>query len=309
MFAICPAKGRHGLYTVSLLAVLSLLLHACGGEAAQEAEAIPTGPPVVIEVADAGFNVPESVLHDAVADVYLVSNINGSALAVDGNGFISRVGPSGEVLDLKWIDGEAGGVVLNGPKGMAIVGDLLYVADITCIRMFDRASGDAAGEICWDDVVFLNDLAADGEGNLYVSDSGLNDGNDAVYRVTQGGDRSVVVAGAELGGPNGLVADDRGVFVATYGSGEIFRITPEGQRVDLAPPSEMGLDGLVSLEDRGFLFSSWGDAAVYWVDSEGRLSTLIPDIPSPADMGYDAERNRVLVPVFRENRLVIREVR
>ena len=94
-----------------------------------------------------------------------------------------------------------------------------------------------------------------------------------------------------------------------FGSGEIFRVTPEGERVDLAPPSEMGLDGLVSLEDRGFLFSSWGDAAVYWVDSEGQLSTLIPDIPSPADMGYDADRNRVLVPVFRENRLVIREVR
>lgn len=309
MYATRHPKGWHRLSVVSLLAVLPLLLHACGGEPAQEADTVPTGPPVVIEVTDVGFSVPESMLHDGVADVYLVSNINGSALEADGNGFISRVAPSGEVLELKWIDGETEGVTLNGPKGMAIVGDLLYVVDITCIRLFHRVSGDPAGEMCWDDVTFLNDVDADADGNLYTTDTGLNTGSDAVYRVTPEGDRSVVIAGAELGGPNGVVADDRGVFVVTFGSGEIFRVTPEGERVDLAPPSEMGLDGLVSLDDRGFLFSSWGDAAVYWVDSEGQLSTLLEGIPSPADMGYDAERNRVLVPVFRENRLVIREVR
>jgi len=309
MYATRHPKGWHRLSVVSLLAVLPLLLHACGGEPAQEAETVPIGPPVVIEVADAGFSVPESMLHDQVADVYLVSNINGSALEVDGNGFISRVAPSGEVLELKWIDGEEEGVTLNGPKGMAIVGDLLYVADITCIRLFHRVSADPAGEMCWDDVTFLNDVDSDADGNLYTTDTGLNSGGGAVYRVTPEGERSVVIAGAELGGPNGVVADDRGVFVVTFGSGEIFRVSPEGERVDLAPPSEMGLDGLVSLDDRGFLFSSWGDAAVYWVDSEGRLSTLLEGIPSPADMGYDAERNRVLVPVFRENRLVIREVR
>ena len=309
MYATRHPKGWHRPSVVSLLAVLPLLLHACGGEPAQEAETVPTGPPVVIEVADAGFSVPESMLHDWVADVYLVSNINGSALEADGNGFISRVAPSGEVLELKWIDGETDGVTLNGPKGMAIVGNLLYVADITCIRLFHRVSGDPAGEMCWDDVTFLNDVDADADGNLYTTDTGLNTGSDAVYRVTPEGDRSVVIASAELGGPNGVVADDRGVFVVTFGSGEIFRVTPEGERIDLAPPSEMGLDGLVSLDDRGFLFSSWGDAAVYWVDSEGRLSTLLEGIPSPADIGYDAERNRVLVPVFRENRLVIREVR
>ena len=123
MFATRPPMGWHRLSVVSLLAALPLLLHACGGEPAQEAETVLTGPPVVIEVTDAGFSVPESMLHDGVADVYLVSNINGSALEADGNGFISRVAPSGEVLELKWIDGEAEGVTLNGPKGMAIVGD------------------------------------------------------------------------------------------------------------------------------------------------------------------------------------------
>jgi hypothetical protein len=58
-----------------------------------------------IEVANAGFKTPESILHDAVGDVYLVSNINGTPSAKDNNGFISRVSPDGKVQTLKWIEG------------------------------------------------------------------------------------------------------------------------------------------------------------------------------------------------------------
>lgn len=293
------------------LGPLSAFFFACGGEAGEQppVEAAPTGPPVEIDVADVGFSVPESALHDSVADVYLVANINGSSGAADGNGFISQVSPEGRVLALKWIDGETEGVTLNAPKGMAIVGDLLFVADIDCVRIFHRTSGEPSGEVCFPESTFLNDVASDADGRLYVSDTGLDAGTDAVIRFTADGASEVLVSGADLGGPNGLAADDRGVFVVTYGSGEIFRITPEGERVDLAPPSEMGLDGIVSLDDRGFLFSSWTDSAVYWVDHEGSVSILIADIQSPADLGVDRERNRVLVPVFREDRLFIREIR
>jgi len=35
-----------------------------------------------------GFDTPESAVHDPVADVYLVSNVNGAPLAKDGNGYI-----------------------------------------------------------------------------------------------------------------------------------------------------------------------------------------------------------------------------
>ena len=44
-----------------------------------------------------GFATPESVLYDVESDTYLVSNINGSPLAVDNNGFIWRIAPEGEV--------------------------------------------------------------------------------------------------------------------------------------------------------------------------------------------------------------------
>jgi hypothetical protein len=50
---------------------------------------------------------PESVLYDAIDDVYLVSNINGSPFDTDDNGFIARVGTDGSLIETRWIDGRS----------------------------------------------------------------------------------------------------------------------------------------------------------------------------------------------------------
>ena len=154
-------------------------------------------------------------------------------------------------------------------------------------------------------------------GDLYFSDSGTDQSPGAVYFLRQTADvpqkvalsDGTVLEGESLGGPNGVFADRRGLYVATYGSGELFRVTPDGERLQLLFPSEMGLDGIVSLEERGFLFSSWGDSTVYWIHSDGTVSPLIENVEAPADIGYDAIRNRVLIPLFRANELMLLEVR
>ena len=84
--------------------------------------------PVILE--DIGLSTPESVEYYAAEDMYLVTNINGDPFAKDDNGFISKISPGGEVIELKWINGESTNVTLNAPKGAAISGDRLYVADL-----------------------------------------------------------------------------------------------------------------------------------------------------------------------------------
>ena len=275
------------------------------------------GPPFSLTVSGVGFSIPESVLHDSASDIYLVANINGAAAEKDGNGFISRVSPQGVVTDLKWIDGGSSGVTLNGPKGMTIVADTLFVTDIDCIRRFQRETGAPLRDLCLEEGAFLNDLTSTSGGDLYFSDSGTEDSPGAVYFLRQLAEVPQVVAladgtilmGFELGGPNGLHVDDSGLFVATFGSGELFRVTPQGERLQLLPPSEMGLDGVVSLGERGVLVSSWGDSAVYWIQPDGTVQPLVEGIEAPADLGFDLGRKRILIPHFLTNELTIREVR
>lgn len=283
---------------------VSMLFVGCAGSDEGQSE-IAAAPAELIVVANAGFAVPESVLHDEASDVYLVSNINGHPLQPDGNGFITRLAPSGDVLDLKWIDGEAEGVALDAPKGMAIVGDILYVSDITVVRMFDRVTGGPLGEIAVDGATFLNDLAPASDGGVYLTDSGFQmtaeggfepSGADAVYHIAANGDVHTLIADPGMGGPNGVVEVDGDVWVVTFGSGEMFRVA-DGERADVTTVAEGNLDGLILAGDQ-LLVSTWASQGVHAGTPGGEFIPIATGLQSPADIGYDATRNVLLIPLF-----------
>lgn len=269
-----------------------------------------------INVRGIGLQTPESVLYDAAADVYLVANINGNPTATDDNGFISRIAPSGRVLSLRWIDGRRGNVTLNAPKGMAIVGNTLYVADITAVRMFDRRTGRQRGSLAIAGSTFLNDVAAGRDGSVYVTDSGLNpdfspNGTDAVYKIARNGKVTAVARGASLKGPNGVtVLRDGRVFVVTFSqAGETYSLGMGGQPENVKTMPKGQLDGVIQTRSGALLISSWAASTVYRVDRRGRVTVAVANVPSPADIGYDTRRQRVLIPIFMENRLVIAPAR
>jgi len=279
-----------------------------------EPEKQASAEPIILK--DEGFSTPESVLYDAADDVYLVSNINGGVTDKDNNGFISRVGPDGKVATLKWIEGGKQGVTLNAPKGMAIRGEVLYVADIGTVRMFDRKTGGPMGQIDVKDAAFLNDLAAGSNGNLYLSDSGVKPtkkglvsiGKDAVYKIDAENKISKLVSGKSLNQPNGLLADEGGVWVVTLGGNELYRVTDEGKRGPTRTLPSGGLDGLVKTRDGNLLISSWQASGIFSGSSEGEFVSKWANLKSPADIGYDAKRNRLLVPLFEENEIQIQPI-
>jgi len=151
-----------------------------------------------------GFVAPEAVRYDPDQDVYFVGNWGpGPASATDNNGYISRMRPDGQIETLKFIAGGTNGVVLHAPRGMYIVGDTLWVADADAVRGFDRKTGAKLANVDFSalDRGFLNDVAADATGTVYVTDTGKN----KLYKV-QGGP-TVVLADSALGAPNGITWD------------------------------------------------------------------------------------------------------
>ena len=64
---------------------------------------------------------------------------------------------------------------------------------------------------------------------------------------------------------------------------------------------ERQLAGIVFTGDGGYLFSSWGDKAVHRVAPDGATSRVLDHVEGPADIGYDAKRDRVLVPLMPSN--------
>lgn len=254
-----------------------------------------------------GLSTPESVEYWAAEDVYLVTNINGSPFEKDDNGFISKISPEGKILDLKWIDGAKPNVRLNAPKGAAINGNRLYIADLDEVHIFQLPGGEQQSSVKIEDALFLNGITPAQNGSVYVSDSGFvpgfkAGGSDAVYQVFPDGRYKAIIKDTTLKAPNGLFTQGQDILIGSARSNNIFRLKPNGQLSNIPTPS--GMDGLLVLPDGDYLFSSWKDKTVYRMDQAGNAHVIGSELTSPADIGYDSKRNRALVPIFLENKLV-----
>ena len=280
---------------------------ACKPAEKREGGAASGTPTKTVTVA--GFQTPESVLWDSTLDVYFVSNINGNPSAKDGNGFISVVEPAGTVRDSVFIKG------LNAPKGMAVVGDTLWVTDIDVIRGYNARTEAPVATVTIPGAVFLNDITAAPDGSLYITDTAIrfgaqgpeHFGTDKIFRVAPDRTVSVALMTDSLGRPNGITwdrANDR-FIVVPFGTGKVFAWKP-GQAPTTLATGPGQFDG-VEVAGNAIWVSSWADSSVYRY-SDGQGTNVIKGVPSPADIGYDAKRHRVLIPIFMGNTVEIWQV-
>jgi hypothetical protein len=261
---------------------------------------------------------PESVYYDEGRDMYMISNINGKPADADDNGFITVVNPDGDdsraAANVKWINGEMGDIKLDAPKGMAISDGTLYVADITVVRRFDAKSGKQKDDIKIAGSTFLNDIVADGAGGVFVSDTGVDasfkpTGADAVYHITKDGKATPLIKNKDLGGPNGVALGDKGsVWVVTFRSGEVYSVDAKGKKGPATKLPKGQLDGIIAMEGGDLLISSWEGKCVYRGKPGGEWKEIASDVESPADIGYDSKRKRLLIPLFTKDKLVIKQL-
>jgi hypothetical protein len=255
------------------------------------------------------FATPESVLYDAAADRYLVSNINGAPGAADWNGYILELSPDGRVTNPKLIAGGLNNVRLDAPKGLAIVGTELWVADITLVRRFDLKSAAHKGDIQLPGATFLNDIVAAPDGGAYVSDSAVKfgdsgmkaSGSDQVFFIDKANKVKLFAKNKELNGPNGLAIGVGNMLIAnTFKGDEVYRITDKGVRdvVTKLPGDE--LDGLLAIDD-SLIVSSWKTETVYRGPLGGTFAPILTKVRAVADIGYDSKRKRLLVPRFLDD--------
>jgi sugar lactone lactonase YvrE len=194
---------------------------------------------------------------------------------------------------------------------MAIKGDTLFVADIDVVRLFDRTTGSPLGERAVPRATFLNDVAVAPDGTVYVSDTGLRpdfsrSNSDAIHRFLPNGKAVPVARGAALGQPNGITADSAGLVVVTW-SGAVYRITGSGRRLELPSPGRAQLDGVERLADGTLIVSTWQDSSIIRLaPGDTAWTRLVGGVVSPADIGWDTRRSRLLIPVFQGDRVEIR---
>ena len=116
---------------------------------------------------------------------------------------------------------------------------------------------------------------------------------------------TLAVPSAQTSPRNVILITLDGVVAVSFRGTRIFRVDAAGRISDIAVLPGTRNDGVVALPDGSWLVSSWDARAVLRVSGDGDVCTVIDDIGTPADIGYDARRQRVLVPSFQGNWLRI----
>jgi len=261
---------------------------------------------------------PESVVYASKQNLLFVSNINGKPDQKDQNGFISAVSPSnGSTIELNWITG------LNAPKGMAVNDNnsSLYVSDITDLVEIDIDGEKIVKRFNAPGSAFLNDVAMDSQGNIYVSDTVTN----TIYKLDKDVNNSnnatlqAWLQSPQLNGPNGLHVDNSKNRLIVASLGEMSKPGAGIEVIDLKNKSISslgkegstspfgGLDGIESDPTETHYYVTDNPAGrLYDVNANGsEYSTLIElGTQGTADLGFIPSQNIMIIPVMQDNKLV-----
>jgi sugar lactone lactonase YvrE len=251
-----------------------------------------------------GLKMPESVVQATDGRVF-VSEING--FGVDGDGQISVIEAGQVTLFAKGLD---------DPKGLAIIGQFLYVADnkrILKLALSGPKQGQAevfaAATAFPVTPLFLNDLEADLAGNLYVSDSGdLKGKGGAVYQINAQGQVRLLINGQQdnrVLAPNGLLMDDTGdvLMVVDFASGILYSYNlATKQLLDIAVGFGGG-DGVVHHANGSMFVSDWKNGKVFRLDMNGEVTPLATTYQSAADIALTKDEKILMVPDMKAGEL------
>lgn len=292
----------------TLFGTLIAILASCTADQPLDVEA--DAAPLPKAGAICGFAHPESVAahegHRYVSNLGTLQDPTG----LDGDGFVSDLDARGNILELTAFKPEH--APLNAPKGLAVVDDRLYVADIDRVVGFDIATREAVFEAIWEPnaPTLLNDLAVLDDATLLVSDT--LGGTLLRLDLTTG---QFALIAPELPGANGIAIDPeaRRAWIVGVGSdfmgGGVFAVDlDEPERGARAIEGPFGvLDGVSLLPNGRLLISDW-------VSSEptpGRLLVVTPangkersielDLHGPADFYLDRKRDVLWIPAMTDN--------
>jgi sugar lactone lactonase YvrE len=260
-----------------------------------------------------GLQTPESVRYDSTLDVYFIANINGNPGRKDNNGWIGRVTADNPGRATVFIAGGQDGVFLHAPKGMAIQGDTLWVADIDILRGFDKNTGKFVAAVgFWSkNVAFLNDVVLGGDGALYLTDTGITFDAAGEMKPAPSGPRIYRLAGRTmteeakgdlLAGPNGIAYDAANTrfILAPFGGKDVQTWRPGALPEPLVGGPGM-YDGVEIVNGRIYV-TSWADSAVHVIEN-GAMRPFIRNLAAPADLGVDTRRKVLAIPRFNDGRV------
>lgn len=255
-----------------------------------------------------GFSSPESTIVNK-NDLY-VSNVGKELKPTqkDGDGFISKLDVNGKIKELHFIDG------LDAPKGMGIVGNTLFVADINILRGFDLSTKKEVFNVVFEGVNFLNDITVKDSNTLFIGASDTS----AIYEVNIASKSYKKLMDFTV--TNGLFYEDGILYAAQLGSstqnmfdgkGKLYKIDlKDNNKLTQLGTFEGVLDGVTKVGNKVYV-SDWGNGKdtgivrVYDLKTKEETILKLQSFMGAADFWIDEKSKKIFMPQMIGNKVTI----
>ncbi|MCK5839001.1 MAG: SMP-30/gluconolactonase/LRE family protein [Bacteroidales bacterium] len=240
------------------------------------------------------FNISESVLWDPKREVLYVSNFDQLNMG-NPNIYqsISKVSPEGEIIKLNWVDS------LNNPLGMTIYNDKLYIAERGQVAEIDLDRGEVIRRISVPGSFFLNDIAIDKKGNIYISDSRKN----VIWKLSDGVAEEWLT-GPDVLDPNALYMLDGKLLFGNSGDSWLKAVDLTNKNISKIARFPQGFIDGIRVDNNGNLLVSLWKGKIYKVSEDGLVSLILHTENRghySADFEYIPEKGLLIVPTFYNN--------
>lgn len=289
-----------------ILIVLSLALLSCSSKN-KNGKSDKVKPNIAFEISE-GILHPESIIYSVQHEAFFVSNVaSGNPMETKPVGYLSKISKDGQVINAKWITG------FHAPKGIAMVGDDLYVTDVTRVHKVSISKSKIIKTFKVQNSKFLNDAVADENGNVYISDMFSN----ILYRI-QNDKLSVWVQDPKLEGSNGLFTDGKEhLLVVKWGQGldpKTFQTKTPGDmttimlkntnEINVTTAIQGNLDG-ITVDDKGTLWiSDWMNGDIFTMSKQGKVKKMFNFGPGTADISFAKDLNLLMIPQMNQNKII-----
>lgn len=240
------------------------------------------------------LNAPESIVYYPDGNYYLVSN--------KGNGTIS-----------KFFMDESNSTFATGliaPKGLTIIGDTLFIADVTNLVALDIKTGNKLFTRPITGSAFLNDICSDSSKYLYLTDTQMN----TIFKFelsTQ--EITTLQLKGNIIAPNGIIYKDGKLLgVSMMIDSPIWQVDLSTNVVtNLKTTTYDYLDGIQTDGKGNIFFSAWvntsqnGKGIVYKINDNfsGDFTQVADGLSGPADILIN--NNILFIPEMNANKITI----
>lgn len=240
------------------------------------------------------FSRPTSVVMDNDHDCLYVSCLNDADHDIPYPGYVCKVSLYGEILDTLPVP------ELREPRGMAVHGGRLYIADKNRVVRMDTETEVVDLLYRMPKAMFLSDVVDDRDGNIYVSDTHAG----CIYRL-QGDSCVVLCSDSLLCNVTGLCISSDNMLVA--GAKNAVLQVDAGGSINVLANVGFSVYGIRDDGNGNFLASDLSGNLHYIAGGKSTVLQKKQGNANTADFEYLLHRNMIYMPTYLDNSLLLME--